>query len=156
MLGWSLDMQYVTSGCRLAWFQLWFHTAVLFYFYILCSHLLLLERTNRTFSGWSSVHVCLFKEMMENSGHSSPFWISNGTYRCVLNIVFCHTSIEHEMWTVYYIFKSEQAIVWLCFFSFFRATLYVGKYSTSLYASPSLVHDGVTVVVSDSYMYIFI
>uniref|UniRef100_A0A667YXT8 non-specific serine/threonine protein kinase n=1 Tax=Myripristis murdjan TaxID=586833 RepID=A0A667YXT8_9TELE len=26
------------------------------------------------------------------------------------------------------------------------ATLYVGKYSTSLYASPSLVHDGVTVV----------
>lgn len=30
-----------------------------------------------------------------------------------------------------------------------RATLYVGKYSTSLYASPSLVHDGVTVVVSD-------
>uniref|UniRef100_A0A3Q3NIW6 Serine/threonine-protein kinase/endoribonuclease IRE1 n=1 Tax=Labrus bergylta TaxID=56723 RepID=A0A3Q3NIW6_9LABR len=27
-----------------------------------------------------------------------------------------------------------------------RATLYVGKYSTSLYASPSLVHDGVTVV----------
>lgn len=31
----------------------------------------------------------------------------------------------------------------------FRATLYVGKYSTSLYASPSLVHDGVTVVVSD-------
>lgn len=35
----------------------------------------------------------------------------------------------------------------------FRATLYVGKYSTSLYASPSLVHDGVTVVVSDSYIY---
>lgn len=34
------------------------------------------------------------------------------------------------------------------FFPFFRATLYVGKYSTSLYASPSLVHDGVTVVVS--------
>lgn len=32
---------------------------------------------------------------------------------------------------------------------FSRATLYVGKYSTSLYASPSLVHDGVTVVVSD-------
>lgn len=32
----------------------------------------------------------------------------------------------------------------------FRSTLYVGKYSTSLYASPSLVHDGVTVVVSDS------
>uniref|UniRef100_A0A674NPM7 Serine/threonine-protein kinase/endoribonuclease IRE1 n=1 Tax=Takifugu rubripes TaxID=31033 RepID=A0A674NPM7_TAKRU len=31
----------------------------------------------------------------------------------------------------------------------FLATLYVGKYSTSLYASPSLVHDGVTVVVSD-------
>lgn len=30
-----------------------------------------------------------------------------------------------------------------------RATLYVGKYSTSLYASPSLVHDGVTVVVSE-------
>uniref|UniRef100_A0A674PDR9 Serine/threonine-protein kinase/endoribonuclease IRE1 n=1 Tax=Takifugu rubripes TaxID=31033 RepID=A0A674PDR9_TAKRU len=30
-----------------------------------------------------------------------------------------------------------------------QATLYVGKYSTSLYASPSLVHDGVTVVVSD-------
>uniref|UniRef100_A0A665UJW6 Serine/threonine-protein kinase/endoribonuclease IRE1 n=1 Tax=Echeneis naucrates TaxID=173247 RepID=A0A665UJW6_ECHNA len=29
-----------------------------------------------------------------------------------------------------------------------RATLYVGKYSTSLYASPSLVHDGVTVVVT--------
>uniref|UniRef100_A0AAQ4RVZ7 Serine/threonine-protein kinase/endoribonuclease IRE1 n=1 Tax=Gasterosteus aculeatus aculeatus TaxID=481459 RepID=A0AAQ4RVZ7_GASAC len=29
----------------------------------------------------------------------------------------------------------------------FLATLYVGKYSTSLYASPSLVHDGVTVVV---------
>uniref|UniRef100_A0AAQ4RSQ0 non-specific serine/threonine protein kinase n=1 Tax=Gasterosteus aculeatus aculeatus TaxID=481459 RepID=A0AAQ4RSQ0_GASAC len=28
----------------------------------------------------------------------------------------------------------------------FLATLYVGKYSTSLYASPSLVHDGVTVV----------
>uniref|UniRef100_A0A671X265 non-specific serine/threonine protein kinase n=1 Tax=Sparus aurata TaxID=8175 RepID=A0A671X265_SPAAU len=28
----------------------------------------------------------------------------------------------------------------------FMATLYVGKYSTSLYASPSLVHDGVTVV----------
>uniref|UniRef100_H3BZ26 Serine/threonine-protein kinase/endoribonuclease IRE1 n=1 Tax=Tetraodon nigroviridis TaxID=99883 RepID=H3BZ26_TETNG len=27
-----------------------------------------------------------------------------------------------------------------------KATLYVGKYSTSLYASPSLVHDGVTVV----------
>ncbi|XP_066497568.1 serine/threonine-protein kinase/endoribonuclease IRE1 isoform X2 [Hoplias malabaricus] len=26
------------------------------------------------------------------------------------------------------------------------ATLYVGKYSTSLYASPSLVHDGITVV----------
>lgn len=35
----------------------------------------------------------------------------------------------------------------MLFFS--RATLYVGKYSTSLYASPSLVHDGVTVVVSD-------
>lgn len=32
---------------------------------------------------------------------------------------------------------------------FSRATLYVGKYSTSLYASPSLVHDGVTVVVSN-------
>ncbi|XP_034046007.1 serine/threonine-protein kinase/endoribonuclease IRE1-like isoform X2 [Thalassophryne amazonica] len=28
----------------------------------------------------------------------------------------------------------------------FMATLYVGRYSTSLYASPSLVHDGVTVV----------
>ncbi|NXS11467.1 ERN1 endoribonuclease, partial [Neodrepanis coruscans] len=27
-------------------------------------------------------------------------------------------------------------------------TLYVGKYSTSLYASPSMVHEGVTVVVS--------
>ncbi|KAJ8264092.1 hypothetical protein GJAV_G00145060 [Gymnothorax javanicus] len=27
-----------------------------------------------------------------------------------------------------------------------QSTLYVGKYSTSLYASPSLVHDGVTVV----------
>lgn len=33
---------------------------------------------------------------------------------------------------------------------FSRATLYVGKYSTSLYASLSLVHDGVTVVVSES------
>ncbi|XP_066560366.1 serine/threonine-protein kinase/endoribonuclease IRE1 [Amia ocellicauda] len=30
------------------------------------------------------------------------------------------------------------------------ATLYVGKYSTSLYASPSLVHDGVTVVPQGS------
>uniref|UniRef100_A0AAR2IGN7 Serine/threonine-protein kinase/endoribonuclease IRE1 n=1 Tax=Pygocentrus nattereri TaxID=42514 RepID=A0AAR2IGN7_PYGNA len=30
-----------------------------------------------------------------------------------------------------------------------KSTLYVGKYSTSLYASPSLVHDGVTVVVSE-------
>lgn len=41
----------------------------------------------------------------------------------------------------------------ICFpFSFSRATLYVGKYSTSLYASPSLVHDGVTVVVSHMYI----
>uniref|UniRef100_A0A672H7C7 Serine/threonine-protein kinase/endoribonuclease IRE1 n=1 Tax=Salarias fasciatus TaxID=181472 RepID=A0A672H7C7_SALFA len=41
------------------------------------------------------------------------------------------------------------------FFSLsFRATLYVGKYSTSLYASPSLVHDGVTVVVSAIYIFI--
>lgn len=29
-----------------------------------------------------------------------------------------------------------------------RPTLYVGKYSTSLYASPSMVHEGVAVVVS--------
>lgn len=29
-----------------------------------------------------------------------------------------------------------------------RPTLYVGKYSTSLYASPSMVHEGVTIVVS--------
>lgn len=47
----------------------------------------------------------------------------------------------------------------VCFvylFTFFspRATLYVGKYSTSLYASPSLVHDGVTVVVS-AYLHVF-
>lgn len=41
-------------------------------------------------------------------------------------------------------------ILFHIFFS--RATLYVGKYSTSLYASPSLVHDGVTVVVSEDYM----
>lgn len=53
--------------------------------------------------------------------------------------------------------KSKLEIVWLNFSPpFFRATLYVGKYSTSLYASPSLVHDGVTVVVSGSYTYIFI
>uniref|UniRef100_A0AAX7V948 Serine/threonine-protein kinase/endoribonuclease IRE1 n=1 Tax=Astatotilapia calliptera TaxID=8154 RepID=A0AAX7V948_ASTCA len=37
-----------------------------------------------------------------------------------------------------------------------KATLYVGKYSTSLYASPSLVHDGVTVVVSDGCISVFI
>lgn len=35
----------------------------------------------------------------------------------------------------------------MCLFSL-RPTLYVGKYSTSLYASPSMVHEGVAVVVS--------
>lgn len=34
----------------------------------------------------------------------------------------------------------------MCFLP--RPTLYVGKYSTSLYASPSMVHEGVAVVVS--------
>lgn len=49
--------------------------------------------------------------------------------------------------------KVSRQLFYCPFFSFFRATLYVGKYSTSLYASPSLVHDGVTVVVSGCYMY---
>uniref|UniRef100_A0A452UT51 Serine/threonine-protein kinase/endoribonuclease IRE1 n=1 Tax=Ursus maritimus TaxID=29073 RepID=A0A452UT51_URSMA len=36
----------------------------------------------------------------------------------------------------------------VCFCLSPRPTLYVGKYSTSLYASPSMVHEGVAVVVS--------
>lgn len=69
-----------------------------------------------------------------------------------------HCTVSHFSltWNVDYVLcflkVSKQAVVSLCLFSFFRATLYVGKYSTSLYASPSLVHDGVTVVVSDSYI----
>lgn len=46
---------------------------------------------------------------------------------------------------------TRQALGHRFVFSPHRSTLYVGKYSTSLYASPSLVHDGVTVVVSKTY-----
>ena len=67
----------------------------------------------------------------------------------VLEIVLIEVSLVyyHEEVT----FALMLPIVGLCLFSS-RATLYVGKYSTSLYASLSLVHDGVTVVVSDGCM----
>uniref|UniRef100_A0A8D3DFZ8 Serine/threonine-protein kinase/endoribonuclease IRE1 n=1 Tax=Scophthalmus maximus TaxID=52904 RepID=A0A8D3DFZ8_SCOMX len=57
------------------------------------------------------------------------------------------TFMSGEVGRITHAFTLKEAIG-LCLFSS-RATLYVGKYSTSLYASPSLVHDGVTVVVSD-------
>lgn len=145
MSGWSLDMSHLTSGCWRAWFRLWFHNAVLFYIYILRSHLLLLGKDKQDFQ-WFEL-LSLFREMMENS---SPFWIC-----CTLQMFsprFCHTS--YLAWNMCCFINALHAF-WLLF-SFFRATLYVGKYSTSLYASPSLVHDGVTVVVSDGCTCIFI
>uniref|UniRef100_A0A8C7PW41 non-specific serine/threonine protein kinase n=1 Tax=Oncorhynchus mykiss TaxID=8022 RepID=A0A8C7PW41_ONCMY len=49
------------------------------------------------------------------------------------------------------LFKANIKTILFC--CLHRATLYVGKYSTSLYASPSLVHDGVTVVVSGTRLF---
>lgn len=48
-----------------------------------------------------------------------------------------------DKWMFYHV---NYFVLTYCFLS--RPTLYVGKYSTSLYASPSMVHEGVTVVVS--------
>lgn len=63
--------------------------------------------------------------------------------------ILCETNIVNE--TTLTSVQAKQTFTVPCDLPSLRATLYVGKYSTSLYASPSLVHDGVTVVVSDTF-----